>query len=204
MKRIHFIRTVTVIVLAAAIAPPLALIEAVSSSAAVGPVLTPAPRVWDAGIDGRFYFTPWYDQFIHARARHARWLAHWERRHRYLLRKRYLETKQDQAEARRAPREGRRGPERVLPVSPPASYGSGDPHVDPSTLPYPWSCIMSVETGGYNVWNSGGSGASGYFQFMPGTWQAYCGCPGDAIDYSFNFQYAVAQKTPLDNWQDGC
>lgn len=149
-----------------------------------------------------------------------RWEARWLARHHYLLRKRWLETKQDLEERQDAAQARAYVPPAPTYVAPtpevttttqpyvapsaPSTYG----YVDPSSLPYPWSCVVAVESHGYNVWNSGGSGASGYFQFMPSTWQGL-GYSGDAIDYPFSTQYAGAQslyaQQGLGPWAgDGC
>jgi hypothetical protein len=41
------------------------------------------------------------------------------------------------------------------------------------------SCVRNRESGGdYSVYNSGGSGAAGAYQFMPGTWSSIAGSVG--------------------------
>ena len=192
------------------------------------PARVPAPappRVWDAGIDGRHYTTGWYLAYIHRRAEHGRYLAHvrhWRARHAYLEHLRhvaqvheyllYLRYHAEQAAAAQAQAQAAAATTTTLPyvapttipyttttTSAPQSYNAGG-YVDPSSLPYPWSCIVRVESGGTNT--SAGDGG-GYFQFEPGTW-AGSGLSWPPTQYSFATQYAYAQSISLSNWQDGC
>lgn len=55
--------------------------------------------------------------------------------------------------------------------------------------------VMMCESGGSTtVHNHGGSGASGLWQFMPGTWETTTGTPAPASNYSAEAQTAAAAK----------
>lgn len=89
-------------------------------------------------------------------------------------------------------------PPKVTPTSRPAAPARASPPSG-STQIVPvgndiLGCIMRHETGGRNVWNAGGSGASGYFQFMQGTFDHYSGLTGPAINYSYAVQAAAVLK----------
>lgn len=54
-------------------------------------------------------------------------------------------------------------------------------------------CIIAHESGG-NPKAHNPSGASGLYQFMPGTWHSITGLPGNAADYSVAIQTAAFYK----------
>lgn len=55
--------------------------------------------------------------------------------------------------------------------------------------------VMLCESGGSpTVSNHGGSGASGLWQFMSGTWESTTGTPAPAANYSGDIQTAAAYK----------
>lgn len=213
MKRTHILLFALLVVLGAACVPLFGL--PTSSSQPTAEVIKLLPRVHDAGVNP----DP-------SPARQARWDA----RHRYLLRKRFLATKRRLAHQRyeaqlRAWQLYESTTTTTQPYVPPTtttvpyvapttqpyvapSY-SGGGYVDPASLLYPWSCIVATESGGYNVWNTQGSSASGYFQILTSTWDSIPGSPGgSAIDYSFSEQFAMAQalysETGGSAWADGC
>jgi hypothetical protein len=72
-----------------------------------------------------------------------------------------------------------------------------------------WGCIISHESGGNpTAWNSSGSGASGLYQFMPGTWGGYDGY-ANAADAPAAVQTQRAEQVQAaDGWGpwvgDGC
>jgi hypothetical protein len=210
MKRLY----ISAAVITALSLPAWVPVVALSSPDRPLPVIhaPPTPRVWLGGVNP--------PSTLPAERR--------QQRHRYLLRKRYLETKQDLAEARAAAQlkawllyesTTTTTTPYVPPVTtttqpyvyvPPAttttvapsygySYGGGG-YVDPASLPWPWSCIIRIESGGTNT--SAGDGG-GYFQFEPGTW-AGSGLAWPPTQYSFQTQFNYAQSISLSNWQDGC
>jgi hypothetical protein len=83
----------------------------------------------------------------------------------------------------------------ALQTAPPPPVPEPEPEPEPAPAPTPirtpapavassgngdfLSCVRSRESGGdYTVHNSGGSGASGAYQFMPGTWNSIAGSSG--------------------------
>lgn len=77
-------------------------------------------------------------------------------------------------------------------TTPNTSYsGSGSSILD---------CIAQAESGNNpTAWNTEGSGASGLFQFMPGTWNGYDGY-ANAADAPASVQWQKAEETPLSAW----
>jgi hypothetical protein len=215
MKRLY----ISAAVITALSLPAWVPVVALSSPDRPLPVIhaPPTPRVWLGGVNP--------PSTLPAERR--------QQRHRYLLRKRYLETKQDLAEARAAaqlkawllyesttttttpyvpPVTTTTQPYVYVPpattttVAPSYGYSSSSNstygYVDPSSLPWPASCIVGVESNGYNVSNGV---AYGYYQYIPSTWLAYCGCSDPyATDFSFGYQTEVFNRTPSSNWADGC
>ena len=58
----------------------------------------------------------------------------------------------------------------------PASRASVSSNSDPGDF---LSCVRSRESGGnYGVYNQGGSGAAGAYQFLPGTWNSIAASAG--------------------------
>lgn len=72
-----------------------------------------------------------------------------------------------------------------------------------------WACIIGHESGGNaSVYNSAGSGASGLYQIMPGTWQGYDGY-ANAADAPAAVQTTRAEQIQASSgwgpWRgDGC
>lgn len=62
------------------------------------------------------------------------------------------------------------------------------------------NCIAQAESGGNpTIYNESGSGASGLYQFMPGTWNDYDGY-ANAADAPAAVQTQKAEQTPLSAW----
>lgn len=72
-----------------------------------------------------------------------------------------------------------------------------------------WSCIIAHESGGNpSIYNESGSGASGLYQIMPGTWGGYDGY-ANAADAPASVQTARAEQLQAEaGWSpwagDGC
>jgi hypothetical protein len=75
---------------------------------------------------------------------------------------------------------------RIAALAPPAPRSSPQPQqhqnsaVTSSSNPGDFlSCVRNRESGGnYNIYNSGGSGAAGAYQFLPGTWNSTAASSG--------------------------
>lgn len=72
-----------------------------------------------------------------------------------------------------------------------------------------WACIIQHESGGNpTVYNHSGSGASGLYQFMPGTWGGYDGYANAAdapASVQTQYAYAYEAKNGWSAWRgDGC
>lgn len=85
----------------------------------------------------------------------------------------------------------RPGPTSRVSTTTAAPVASGDSELN---------CIAQAESGGNpTIYNESGSGASGLYQFMPGTWDDYDGY-ANAADAPAAVQTQKAEQTPLSAW----